>query len=81
MAGEVISIGSGVSSLKVGDRVAANRLLAHIDGELLTSMVRQSATGSAIDGVLMEYRTFPAEVNFDKLDLPRKRFLMLRCSL
>lgn len=61
MAGEVISIGSGVSSLKVGDRVAANRLLAHIDGELLTSMVRQSATGSAIDGVLMEYRTFPAE--------------------
>jgi NADPH:quinone reductase-like Zn-dependent oxidoreductase len=60
MSGQVISLGPGVTTLKQGDRVTANRLLAHLDGEMKTSLIRESATGSTVDGVLTEYRTFPA---------------------
>lgn len=52
-AGEVISVGSGVSNVKVGDRVASCFFQIWQDG-VCTPEAMNSALGGAIDGVLCE---------------------------
>ncbi|ADV81954.1 zinc-dependent alcohol dehydrogenase family protein [Terriglobus saanensis] len=59
-AGEVIAVGSGVTSYIVGDRVVAGFMPAWIDGPP-TLAGRLSAMGDGTDGVLATYRVFPAE--------------------
>ena len=56
-AGEVIEAGSGVTRVKVGDRVAAAFMHSWIDGEIDDSKWR-SALGAAAEGVASEYRVF-----------------------
>lgn len=52
-AGEVIAVGSGVTRLQVGDRVAANFFTEWVDGDLTDEQI-SSALGGAADGVLAE---------------------------
>ncbi len=52
-AGEVVEIGEGVTSLRVGDRVAGNFFQKWIDGPFDPDKAA-SALGGAIDGVLAE---------------------------
>lgn len=52
-AGEVVELGEGVSSLRVGDRVAGNFFQKWVDGAF-DSDKAASALGGAIDGVLAE---------------------------
>ncbi|TFK47836.1 NAD(P)-binding protein [Heliocybe sulcata] len=59
MSGTVISRGEDVKSWQVGERVCANFCLDHIYGDA-TAGVMGTALGAGIDGVLTEYRTFPA---------------------
>ncbi|KAJ7691534.1 hypothetical protein B0H17DRAFT_935024 [Mycena rosella] len=59
MAGEVISVGTDVTQWKVGDRVSANFMLDKLHDEQ-TAEITNSALGGASQGVLTEYRTFPA---------------------
>ena len=61
-AGEIVAVGEDVNKWAVGDRVCANFTLAHLHGDLTPDMMATSLGGS-IDGVLTEYRTFPAEVS------------------
>ncbi|KAL0952644.1 hypothetical protein HGRIS_006889 [Hohenbuehelia grisea] len=58
-AGEVIAVGEDVEAWKVGDRVCANFLIDHIDGEP-TAENAKKALGGSIQGVLSEYVLFPA---------------------
>ncbi|KAJ7309446.1 alcohol dehydrogenase superfamily protein [Mycena albidolilacea] len=59
MAGEVIAVGADVKEWHVGDRVAANFFADKLHDEY-TREIRESAFGGALQGVLTEYRTFPA---------------------
>ncbi|KAJ6543575.1 alcohol dehydrogenase superfamily protein [Mycena vulgaris] len=59
MAGEVIAVGEDVKHWKVGDRVCANFFLDKLNDEQ-TPETDASALGGAAQGVLTEYRTFPA---------------------
>jgi len=59
MAGEVIAVGDQVTQWKVGDRVSANFALEHLYGNI-TEEIRDTALGAPIDGVLTEYKLFPA---------------------
>ncbi|KAJ7897636.1 zinc-binding alcohol dehydrogenase [Mycena olivaceomarginata] len=59
MAGEVVAIGDGVEKWKQGDRVCANLMLDHVHGDATPAMLL-NALGSSVDGVLTEYRAFPA---------------------
>ncbi|RRJ28902.1 zinc-dependent alcohol dehydrogenase family protein [Halocatena pleomorpha] len=59
-AGEVVAVGSEVSQLSVGDRVATPFAPDWIDGEGTPERLARS-TGGTIDGALTEYATFPAE--------------------
>ncbi|KAJ6540013.1 hypothetical protein DFH09DRAFT_1368614 [Mycena vulgaris] len=59
MAGEVIAVGDGVKEWKKGDRICANFMLDKLHGEQ-TAEIRATALGGAINGVLTEYRTYPA---------------------
>jgi len=52
-AGEVVAVGSGVKSVKVGDRVAGNFFANWIDGPLTSAKMR-GAMGGDIDGMLCE---------------------------
>ncbi len=52
-AGEVVAVGPGVTSAKVGDRVCGTFMQTWTDGGL-TEAVTASALGGAIDGVLAE---------------------------
>ena len=52
-AGEVIAVGSDVTRLKLGDRVAANFFTRWTDGEL-SDEVHASALGGSIDGMLAQ---------------------------
>src|SRR5579863_5143729 len=52
-AGEVAAVGSGVTRVKVGDRVAGIFMQSWIEGEV-TEAKAKSAMGGAIDGVLAE---------------------------
>lgn len=58
--GEVVSIGSGVTRVKPGDRVAGAFMQTWIDGEL-TEAKSKSALGGAIPGLLAEYVVLNAE--------------------
>jgi NADPH:quinone reductase-like Zn-dependent oxidoreductase len=53
-AGEVAAIGSGVTRVKIGDRVTANCLVHWIGGPKLPEY-QASSIGLTIDGVLAEY--------------------------
>tara|TARA_B100000686_G_scaffold319925_1_gene371054 strand:+ start:454 stop:1467 length:1014 start_codon:yes stop_codon:yes gene_type:complete len=53
-AGEVVTVGDGVSRFKVGDRVAAIFMQRWIGGAI-TPDAQASALGGAIDGMLSEY--------------------------
>ena len=62
MAGEVVAAGADAAAQwGTGDRVAANFTLGHVHGDL-TPALAATALGGGIDGVLSEYRVFPAEV-------------------
>lgn len=61
MAGEVIAVGEDVKDWKAGDRVCANFFLEKLNDEQ-TPETDGSALGGPVDGVLIEYRTFPAHV-------------------
>ncbi len=52
--GEVVALGSGVTRVKVGDRVAGIFFQKWLSGRL-TEAKTQSALGGAIDGLLAEY--------------------------
>jgi NADPH:quinone reductase-like Zn-dependent oxidoreductase len=58
-AGVVEAIGPGVQSFKPGDRVTAGFFQDWISGEPTEAKLR-SDLGCALDGVLCEYRVFPA---------------------
>jgi NADPH:quinone reductase-like Zn-dependent oxidoreductase len=53
-AGEVVEVGAGVTSIKVGDRVAGTYFQDWISGPLNPEAFR-TVLGQAIDGVLAEY--------------------------
>jgi len=53
-AGEVVEVGSGVSRVKVGDKVAGNFFARWPGGEPPPD-VQSTALGGAIDGMLAEY--------------------------
>ncbi|KAJ7671881.1 hypothetical protein B0H17DRAFT_192987 [Mycena rosella] len=59
MAGEVIAVGEDVKQWKKGDRVCANYMLDKLHNEETTA-IGATALGGAINGVLTEFRTFPA---------------------
>ncbi|GJE89034.1 NAD(P)-dependent alcohol dehydrogenase [Phanerochaete sordida] len=60
MAGEIVARGAAVTEWAVGDRVAANFTQAHLHGDITRPML-DTALGGSIDGVLTEYRAFPAD--------------------
>jgi NADPH:quinone reductase-like Zn-dependent oxidoreductase len=72
-AGEVIEIGSGVSRVKVGDRVAGNFFQRWPGGEPAAD-VHKSALGGGIDGMLADYAVLeedgvvklPAHLSFEE---------------
>lgn len=53
-AGEVVAVGSDVTRVKIGERVAGTFFQAWTDGEL-TDQKARSSLGSPIDGMLVEY--------------------------
>ncbi|KAJ6457959.1 alcohol dehydrogenase superfamily protein [Mycena sanguinolenta] len=59
MAGEIIAVGEDVKKWKVGDRVCANFFIDKVN-DVQTPETDNSALGGAAQGVLTEYRTFPA---------------------
>ncbi|RDB18562.1 hypothetical protein Hypma_000307 [Hypsizygus marmoreus] len=59
MAGEVVAVGQDVKGWKVGDRVSANFATDHIHGDP-TPAIKRTDLGGLTNGVLTEYRTFPA---------------------
>ncbi|TCD62318.1 hypothetical protein EIP91_007058 [Steccherinum ochraceum] len=59
-AGEVVAVGDRVTKWRPGDRVAANFSPAHLAGEI-TGEIQGQSLGANADGVLAEYRVFPAE--------------------
>ena len=62
MAGEVVAIGNNVANWEKGDRVMSNFTLDHIFGDL-TEDIKATALGAPIDGVLTQYKNFPAHVS------------------
>lgn len=56
--GEVVSVGSGVSQWRAGDRVAGLFLPKWLDGELTADKYVLPLGGAAADGVLAEYILF-----------------------
>lgn len=72
-AGEVLAVGAYVKGFKRGDRVSANFNILHIFGDIDEKSL-YSGLGGKIDGVLTEYRAFPAEVRM-LLDFPTIYFL------
>jgi len=61
MAGEIISVGRDVKGWAAGDRVCANFATDHVYGDP-TPETMKSALGGSAQGVLTEYRSFPAHV-------------------
>ncbi|EPQ55973.1 NAD P-binding protein [Gloeophyllum trabeum ATCC 11539] len=59
MAGEIIAVGADVAGFKKGDRVCANFALDHVYGDV-NEQIKNTGLGAPIDGVLTEYRNFPA---------------------
>ncbi len=58
-AGEVVAVGSAVTTFQSGDRVASGFFLDWVDGPMPDSAA-PSALGEAVDGVLATHRCFPA---------------------
>ncbi|KAG6827186.1 hypothetical protein H0H92_012851 [Tricholoma furcatifolium] len=58
-AGEIMALGSEVKGWKIGDRVCANFSTDHIYGDPTDASLATSL-GGPVQGVLTEYRTFPA---------------------
>jgi len=58
-AGEIVALGSDVQGWNSGDRVCVNFAPTHLYGGFSVELSR-SALGGPTDGVLVEYRTFPA---------------------
>ncbi|TFL06983.1 hypothetical protein BDV98DRAFT_5111 [Pterulicium gracile] len=61
MAGEVVAVGEEVSTVSVGDRVSAGRLLDFVEGTLGRTDYHHSGTGIYVDGMLDEYKVLPVE--------------------
>lgn len=59
-AGEVVEVGSGVTRLKVGDRVAGNFLQTWISGEITLEKMKEDL-GGRLDGMLTENVVLPEE--------------------
>lgn len=59
-SGRVVEVGSGVTRVKVGDRVAGNFMQTWLDGEV-TETIAKSALGGALPGILEEYSVLSAE--------------------
>ncbi|HEV3272674.1 MAG TPA: NAD(P)-dependent alcohol dehydrogenase [Candidatus Methylacidiphilales bacterium] len=59
-AGEIVSVGAGVTGWKAGDRVAVPFFPAWLDGEL-TAEKSASALGGDVDGMLREFATVRAD--------------------
>ncbi|KAJ6468494.1 alcohol dehydrogenase superfamily protein [Mycena vitilis] len=59
MAGEVVAVGSDVAQWKIGERVSANFVLDRVHEEL-TPEIGATSLGGRLQGVLTEYRSFPA---------------------
>lgn len=59
-AGVVESVGAGVTGFAPGDRVLGSFFEAWLDGEPSEAKMR-SALGGGVDGVLCEYRVWPAD--------------------
>ncbi|PIL33945.1 hypothetical protein GSI_03653 [Ganoderma sinense ZZ0214-1] len=59
MAGEIVAVGADVKGWKLGERVSANFALDHVHG-VVTAEIRATALGGPVDGVLTEYKAFPA---------------------
>ncbi|KAJ7728323.1 alcohol dehydrogenase superfamily protein [Mycena metata] len=59
MAGEIIAVGEDVKRWKTGDRVCANFFLDKLNN-VQTPETDSSALGGGAQGVLTQYRTFPA---------------------
>jgi NADPH:quinone reductase-like Zn-dependent oxidoreductase len=62
MAGEVVAIGGQVKKWSTGDRVCAAFTLESVRSDP-DSETMDASLGGSVDGVLTEYRTFPAEVS------------------
>src|SRR5271155_3057749 len=58
-AGEVVSVGTDVTTWKPGDRVVAPFFPAWLEGEL-TAAKAASALGGDVDGLLCEFAALPA---------------------
>ncbi len=58
--GEVVEVGSGVSRVKAGDRVAGAFMPGWVEGPL-TDAKAKTALGGGSDGLLAEYAVLPAE--------------------
>jgi len=59
-AGEILSVGEDVKDWKQGDKVCVHVSPAYIHGQ--PTPEAHDAFGGALDGVLVEYKTFPAQV-------------------
>ncbi|EIN05165.1 NAD(P)-binding protein [Punctularia strigosozonata HHB-11173 SS5] len=59
-AGEIIAVGDSVTAWKKGDRVMPNFSIDHLFGLAPTPESKATGLGAPIDGVLTEYRVFPA---------------------
>ncbi|KZP33093.1 NAD(P)-binding protein [Athelia psychrophila] len=62
-AGEIVALGSDVQGWSNGDRVCVSFSTAFLHGHLSLEVSR-AALGGPSDGVLVEYRTFPANVSY-----------------
>jgi NADPH:quinone reductase-like Zn-dependent oxidoreductase len=56
-AGQVVSVGAGVTEFQIGDSVCTLFMQDHQDG-IITPDIRQSTLGSQRDGVLQKYAVF-----------------------
>ncbi|EJD47570.1 GroES-like protein [Auricularia subglabra TFB-10046 SS5] len=59
-AGSVVALGAEVVKWKLGDRVASNFNITHVQGDLTTA-TSHYFLGAPIDGVLTEYKVFPSD--------------------
>ena len=62
MAGTIVAVGDSSRGWAIGDRVCANFMLDHIDGDV-TKEILSTALGAPIDGVLRDYIVVPVHVS------------------